>query len=588
MSVEADLERGELESGLQRLRQEASSDPGRLLMAYQLELRTHRFDDAARTLSRIVQLDPRFAPAAKELELSANAERLRLARATDATVAGKRSALAPPPPFALELVRAAVSHARGDAAGTKDALASAEAHRPKTPGTLTWTDGRTKTFTDLVDTDDLTGATLPCFEAGQILDVPFVEIRSIVFSEPRTSFDSLWAPAEVTTRTGDRLHVRIPALYVGAGVHAEPSVRLGTMTTWDHDRGYAIASGQRDFKLSTSDGGMSMVGLRQIARIDFEGPAMTAGLGGAPSGGGLFGSASAPASGAPAGGLFSDAARGLASSPAPSGNPAGNPAGNPFAQASAGAPPPSGNPFAQASAGAPPPSGNPFAQAGAPSSGNPFAQTKGMAPLPPAPAFPIWRTLIGGAGVAFGLWVAYSAGNEGRFSDDDLSIGAVIAFVASLILAWGFFARMKAAALGIPILVGLLAFVCYNRVQSNRAAWFAETAALEVAEPVCTGATLPDAPELGAGPRTLLAYEGFGSGSWYAMRDLPRDWRPAANAPPTLVACLMRSSSYGASPTITVHVARTGEVLATLPIDVYGNSDAALMAAVQPFVSGAR
>jgi protein involved in temperature-dependent protein secretion len=570
MSVEADLERGELESGLQRLRQEATSDPGRLLMAYQLEVRTHRFDDAARTLARIVQLDPRFAPAAKELELSANAERLRVARASDATVAGKRSALAPPPPFALELVRAAVSHARGDAPGTKDALASAEAHRPKTPGTLTWTDGRTRTFTDLVDTDDLTGATLPCFEAGQILDVPFVEIRSIVFEPPRTSFDSLWAPAEVVTRSGERLRVRVPALYVGAGVHPEPSVRLGTMTTWDHDRGYAIASGQRDFKLVTSDGGMSMVGLRQIARIDFEGPAMTAGLGGAPSGafgnapasgGGLFGSApaSAPTSnGAPGGGLFSDAARGLASSPTPTGNPAGNP----FAQASAGAPPPSGNPFAQAS--------------------------KGMAPLPPAPTFPIWRTLIGGAGVAFGLWVAYSAANDGRFSEDDLSIGSVIAFVGSLILAWGFFARMKAAALGIPVLVGLLAFVCYNRVQNNRAAWFAETAALEVAEPVCTGATLPDAPELGVGPRTLLGYEGFGSGSWYAMRDLPRSWRPAANAPPALVACLMRSSDYGASPTITVHVARTGEVLATLPVDVYGDSDAALTAAVQPFVSGAR
>src|SRR5690606_6077898 len=139
-------------------------------------------------------------------------------------------------------------------------------------------------------------------------------------------------------------------------------------------------------------GGMSMVGLRQIARIDFEGPAMTAGLGGASSGPGAFGGA--PASG---GGLFSDAARGLASSPAP----AAHAAGNPFAQASAGAPPPSGNPFAQASAGAPPPSGNPFAQAGAPASGNPFAQaSKGMAPLPPAPAFPIWRTLIGGAGVA--------------------------------------------------------------------------------------------------------------------------------------------------------------------------------------------
>jgi protein involved in temperature-dependent protein secretion len=573
MSVEADLERGELESGLQRLRQEATSDPGRLLMAYQLEIRTHRFDDAARTLARIVQLDPGFAPAAKELELSANAERLRVARATDATVAGKRSALAPPPPFALELVRAAVSHARGDAAGTKDALASAEAHRPKTPGTLTWTDGRTKTFTDLVDTDDLTGATLPCFEAGQILDVPFVEIRSIVFSQPRTSFDSLWAPAEVVTRSGERLHVRIPALYVGAGVHAEPSVRIGTMTTWDHDRGYAIASGQRDFKLTTSDGGMSMVGLRQIARIDFEGPAMTAGLGGAPSGAGAFGNApasggslfgSAPASGtAPAGGLFSDAARGLAPAPA-------------------------GNPFAQASAGAPP-SGNPFAQAGAPASGNPFAQaSKGMAPLGPAPRFPVWRTLIGGAGVALGLWIAFHAGSDGRFVEEDVFLGGLVALVAACILAWGFFSRMKAAALGLPVLVGLLAFVCYNRVQANRDAWFAETAALEVAQPVCTGATLPDAPELGAGPRTLLAYEGFGSGSWYAMRSLPRSWRPAANAPPTLVACLMRSSGYGASPTITIHVARTGEVLAALPVDVYGDSDAALTAAVQPFVSGAR
>lgn len=599
MSVEADLERGELELALQGLRSEASSDPGRLLMAYQIELRTHRFDDAARTLARIVQLDPRFAPAAKELEGSANAERLRLARSTDVTVAGKRSALAPPPPFALELVRAAVTHAQGDAAGVKAALASARTHRPKTPGTLTWTDGRTKAFTDLEDTDDLTSATLPCFEAGQILDVPFVEIRSVVFDAPRSSFDSLWAPAEVVTRTGERLRVRVPALYVGAGVHPDPHVRLGTVTSWDHDRGYAIASGQRDFRLETGEGGTTIVGQRQIARIDFEGPAMSAGLGGASSG--AFGNApasggnafgSAPASG---GGLFSDAARGLASSPAPSGNPfaqasagAPPPSGNPFAQASAGAPPPSGNPFAQA--GAPPSGGNPFAQASAPSAGNPFAQTKSMGPLPAKQGFPIWRTLLGGAGVALGLWIAYHAGSDGRFVADDLTIGGLIAFVGSLILAWAFFARAKAAAFGIPVLVALVLFVLYNRVENNRATWFAEDAAISVAEPVCNGgAILPDAPALDAGPRTLLAYEGFANYSgtnWYPMRDLPRAWRPA-NGAPTLVACLLRSSDYGTNPVVTIHVAATGEVLGTVPLDnLYGGSDEALARAVQPFLDG--
>lgn len=589
MSVEADLERGELELALQGLRSEASSDPGRLLMAYQVELRTHRFDDAARTLARIVQFDPRFAPAAKELEGSANAERLRLARSTDATVAGKRSALAPPPPFALELVRAAVTHAQGDAAGAKAALASARTHRPKTPGTLTWTNGRTQAFTDLEDTDDLTSATLPCFEAGQVLDVPFVEIRSVVFDAPRSSFDSLWAPAEVVTRAGERLRVRVPALYVGAGVHPDPHVRLGTVTSWDHDRGYAIASGQRDFRLETAEGGSTIVGLRQIARIDFDGPSVSPVVG--PMGGGASG-----------GGLFSDAARGLAaSSSAPTGNPfaqaspgatdpyasSAPPSGNPFAQA--GAPPSGSNPFAQA--GAPPSGGNPFAQASAPSAGNPFAQTKGMGPLPAKQGFPLWRTLLGGAGVAFGLWIAYSAGSDGRFVADDLTIGAMIAFVGSLILAWAFFARAKAAAFGIPVLVALVLFVSYNRVQSNRAAWFAEDAAISVAEPVCNGgAILPDAPALDAGPRTLLAYEGFANYSgtnWYPMRDLPRSWRPA-NGAPTLVACLLRSSGYGASsPVVTVHVAATGEVLGTVPLDnLYGGSDEALARAVQPFLDG--
>jgi hypothetical protein len=42
------------------------------------------------------------------------------------------------------------------------------------------------------------------------------------------------------------------------------------MTTWVRDHGYAQGLGQRDFKVVMEGGGVSMVGILQIRRIDFD------------------------------------------------------------------------------------------------------------------------------------------------------------------------------------------------------------------------------------------------------------------------------------------------------------------------------
>jgi len=144
---------------------------------------------------------------------------------------------------------------------------------PTVAGTLVRTNGAQVPFTNLTDSDDLTGPHLSCFEGSAVLDVPYRELRFVRFSQPRTFMDFSWLPASLETREGEKLEVRVFSLYAGSWRHEEPTVRLGKMTLWEHDHGYAEAAGQRDFKLTTPDGGTAMVGLLQVARLDFDEPA---------------------------------------------------------------------------------------------------------------------------------------------------------------------------------------------------------------------------------------------------------------------------------------------------------------------------
>lgn len=276
MSIEKLIQEGDFEGALARMAQENAGprpDPGQLLMAFTMEVRLQRFGAAEATMKRLIEVAPQVAQPMGALARFARAESAATARLTDPAAAGRRAALGAPPPHGLVYVKAAVLHAQKDYTGAAAALAEAKPQTPATPGTLTWVNGRTARFLDLTDTDDLTGPILPCYDGDVVLDLPYSELRSVNLLDGKTSFDVMWMPAEIVTAAGKTVMLRVPAFYVGTGKADMPPVRTGQMTTWERTHGYAQGLGQRDFKVSMADGGMSMVGILQIQRIDFDVPA---------------------------------------------------------------------------------------------------------------------------------------------------------------------------------------------------------------------------------------------------------------------------------------------------------------------------
>ncbi|MEO8701297.1 MAG: type VI secretion system accessory protein TagJ [Kofleriaceae bacterium] len=272
MTAEDRMQQGDFEGALGILvaQNAAQPDPGQLLMQFSLEVRLQRFAAADQTIRRIVQLAPEVAGPMQSFAANARAEAAATARMTDPSLAGRRAGIGMPPPHALAYVKAAVHHAQGDHAGVVAALAEAKPLTPATPGTFTWRSGRTARFASLVDSDDLTGPILPCYERDTVLDLAYTQLRSITFGEMKTSFDVMWIPAQIVPVEGNPMIVKVPAYHVGTGVAREASLRSGQMTMWNHDRGYAEAIGQRDFAMLTAEGGKSMVGILQVGKIEFD------------------------------------------------------------------------------------------------------------------------------------------------------------------------------------------------------------------------------------------------------------------------------------------------------------------------------
>ena len=273
MTIEEHVQQGDYRGALELLAPqlaEPAPDPGLVLMAFNLEVRLQRFDAAARSIRRLLGLAPAAAASITMFERNARAEAMATARLTDPQLAGRRSGIGAPPAHALAYVKAAVHHAEHDHAGAAAALAEARQVTPATPGLLTWRNGRTARFADLTDSDDLTGPILPCYDGETLLDLPYLQLRSVTFLDARTSFDVMWIPAGIVPVTGSPMIVKVPAYHPGTGVATTPEVRIGRLTMWDHSRGYAQAIGQRDLKLITPDGSAAMVGIQQVRSIELD------------------------------------------------------------------------------------------------------------------------------------------------------------------------------------------------------------------------------------------------------------------------------------------------------------------------------
>ncbi len=266
------MQAGDFEGALAMLAPELAGpkpDPAQLLMAFNLEVRLQRFDEAARSIRRVIELAPQVAEVMGVLAKNALAEAAATRRLTDPVAAGKRATLGTPPAFALVYVKAAVCHAQQDYAGAAAALAEAKPMIPATPCTLTWRNGKTAQFADVMDSDDLTGPILPCYDGATLVDLPYCQLRSVTFADAKTSFDVMWVPAQIVPVTGKPFIAKVPALHAGTGVASMTNLRLGQLTMWERDHGYAEAIGQRDLKL-LKEGSMSMVGLLQVRKLELD------------------------------------------------------------------------------------------------------------------------------------------------------------------------------------------------------------------------------------------------------------------------------------------------------------------------------
>ncbi len=282
MNTDQQIAQGDFQGALTELRRVTShdgADPAQLLSRFNLEVRLQEFDAAETTMQRLCAAAPQVAPVMGGFGLAARAERLATERLTNPTLATKRATVGLPPPHALAYVKMAFHHAQRDYANAALALAEAKSLTPRTAGTLTRTSGHTQPFVHITDTDELTGGTLPCYEGQSLLDLAYSDIKSISFGEAKTSFDVMWRPAEVFLVTGQVLRVRIPAFYPGSGRAEMPPLRIGQMTSWARDKGYAEGMGQRDLALSMPDGSSSIVGFLGIASMTFDNP-MRAAVGG--------------------------------------------------------------------------------------------------------------------------------------------------------------------------------------------------------------------------------------------------------------------------------------------------------------------
>ncbi len=272
MTFDEAMQHGEVKQAAEELERDLSGGervPARLFMLFQLRAVLEEFDAAQAALEEIRRLQPHTAPLLDELGRCLAADRERAGRRSTPELAERRHGLGAPAPFQLALVKAGVLYAQKDKAGAARAVAEARALAPKVTGTLTPRAGEPVRFLDLSDSDDLLGPALETVGPQGVVDLPFCQLRSVRLRAINGFQDSLWIPAEIELADGQTLGTRIPAQYTGSGNHGFPMVRLGNATMWDRDGGVAVGFGQRDLRLTTA-AGESIVGLRQVARLDFD------------------------------------------------------------------------------------------------------------------------------------------------------------------------------------------------------------------------------------------------------------------------------------------------------------------------------
>jgi type VI secretion system protein ImpE len=130
------------------------------------------------------------------------------------------------------IMQACVALRAGDAAGSADAAARAEALRPRVTGSAGGA-----AFDDFRDADDLLAGYFEVLTTtGKYFWIPTERVESVQFEKPKRARDLYWRRVTMSVRGGPDGVVYMPAIYADAGPEGDgpgsDELRLGRATDW--------------------------------------------------------------------------------------------------------------------------------------------------------------------------------------------------------------------------------------------------------------------------------------------------------------------------------------------------------------------
>jgi len=256
------LEQGDLTMAIKQAQENVADRPraeGERFLLFELTILQEDFEEAMVQLNMLRELSPQLSDAAEfylglvEAELRRNA----FLQKGDGGV----GFVVEPPDWAGDFCRACQSLLAGRGAEASSLLQEAWRKVPPVSGTL----NGEREFTSFRDADDVLGPFLEAIVPGAWLWMPFSQIQSVSFTEPKGYQEIIWRPAEVVMRNGWSGEVWVPSVYSGTGERTDHE-KLGRMTMFDYPApGISRGYGQRDFKID--DG--TLMGIQSVKRLEF-------------------------------------------------------------------------------------------------------------------------------------------------------------------------------------------------------------------------------------------------------------------------------------------------------------------------------
>lgn len=118
-------------------------------------------------------------------------------------------------------------------------------------------------FTGISNTDSRLSCILEAFVHERYIWIPFVSVREMILSPPKTLMDLLWVSASVTAWSGLTMNCYLPVLYAASSSHENERVRLGQMTDWQAIGGpFAKGAGQQVLQIGETD--MALLEIREL------------------------------------------------------------------------------------------------------------------------------------------------------------------------------------------------------------------------------------------------------------------------------------------------------------------------------------